>query len=438
MRTVDYSDILQGSMALAGLSFADLDYTQPEFGMFRTFHDRRLRIAWEIHRWPEICRYERRSFRLPYVGDYRYVAGDEVLDVATLTYFQALRPAFNIPPTTAGVVNAAYWAQCQTALSVGEDYSATTDYEVGAQVRTPENGNLYQLFAKKMTVVGSSFDGVVFWPGADQAIPGRTQYVSNETGYIGVGDYGISSDGVTWSFYHWPGPGPALIDLYTSSDDVATPDLVTNWTPAGAYGAFTLAFSVGNPALGEGWGLLIPFQRYVAYEQVDVYGTALTPIAEVLAAYDKDPRVTTRNTKRAFTVTSDGFAFTTASAYVWLHYRLRRPTLTGAPFDATLVYTSGRQVYYTNTTTGVGNFYTCTATTSAGESPATTPAKWSVVEIPYLFREYLAAGGYADWLTSDGQGDKAAAMEAQCVGLLELEADKLQRQQQQVNRLDWL
>jgi hypothetical protein len=84
-----------------------------------------------------------------------------------------------------------------------------------------------------------------------------------------------------------------------------------------------------------------------------------------------------------------------------------------------------------------GNFYTCVAVTAAGESPESAPAKWAVVELPYTFRQYLIQGGYADWLTADGQTDKAGAMEGVAQQLLEMEADKLQRQQGQVGRLNW-
>ena len=94
-------------------------------------------------------------------------------------------------------------------------------------------------------------------------------------------------------------------------------------------------------------------------------------------------------------------------------------------------------MYYADPVTAVGNFYTCTATTTAGQSPATTPGKWTLVALPYLFAEYLVQGGYADWLTQDGQTDKAAAVEGMCEQLLEMEADKLQRQQGQVNRLNF-
>ena len=59
MRTVNYSEILHGSAALAGLRPEDVGAT--EFAQFRTFHDRRLQLGWEIHRWPELCPIEVRS-----------------------------------------------------------------------------------------------------------------------------------------------------------------------------------------------------------------------------------------------------------------------------------------------------------------------------------------------------------------------------------------
>ncbi len=44
MRTVNYSDILRGSAALAGLNVVDL--TPQEFTWFNSMHDRRLQTAW--------------------------------------------------------------------------------------------------------------------------------------------------------------------------------------------------------------------------------------------------------------------------------------------------------------------------------------------------------------------------------------------------------
>ena len=137
MRTVDYSDVLRGSAALAGLKVSDL--APAELALFRTEHDRRLQVAWESHRWPEICRYEQRSFRAPWDASHAYAAGDEVLDMPTLTYLQALQASTGQPPTVANVVNQAYWAPCQAQYQA-DDYAAGTNYTVGKQVRNPADG----------------------------------------------------------------------------------------------------------------------------------------------------------------------------------------------------------------------------------------------------------------------------------------------------------
>jgi hypothetical protein len=76
MRTVDYSECLYGSAALAGFGKADLG--APEFALFRTFHDRRLQAAWEIHRWPELCRVEQRQYRPNWSASVTYTTAPEV------------------------------------------------------------------------------------------------------------------------------------------------------------------------------------------------------------------------------------------------------------------------------------------------------------------------------------------------------------------------
>ena len=124
--------------------------------------------------------------------------------------------------------------------------------------------------------------------------------------------------------------------------------------------------------------------------------------------------------------------------WVWLKYRLRRPFLMPAPvWDSGAAYAAGSEVYYVSTVTGVGNCFTAATATTAGQSPDAVPAAWSVVMIPYIFRQYLIQGGFADWLTADGQEDKADKAEAAALQLLELEADKLHRQQAQGGRVRW-
>lgn len=206
----------------------------------------------------------------------------------------------------------------------------------------------------------------------------------------------------------------------------------------------TTAHTSGGSFDASKFGLLTPFNRYIAYDQVKADGTPETPIGEIFTATDKDPRVTTKLVEFPFRLSDVGAQFTQLKhsiAFAWLYFRTRRPVLKGEAWDTTLAYGSGRQVYYVGTgstiETGVGNFYSSSASTTAGQSPETTPASWSLVEIPYIFRGYLIPGGYADWLSGDGQANKAAGYEAMAQEALEAEADKLQRQQGQVRRLHW-
>lgn len=188
------------------------------------------------------------------------------------------------------------------------------------------------------------------------------------------------------------------------------------------------------------WGRLRPFDRYVAFEQVEDDGTVLTPIGDFLWAYTAHPYLTTKGRTVPFVVSENGAQFATGSpGSVWIEFRLRRPVLAGEPFDAEATYAVGDQIYFTAGTEGlgVGDFYTAKAATAAGESPLTTPEKWDVVAIPYIFRGWLIQAGFADWLTSDGQGDKAGTAEGMASTWLDLEVDKLQRQGGQVRRMTW-
>ncbi len=56
---------------------------------------------------------------------------------------------------------------------------------------------------------------------------------------------------------------------------------------------------------------------------------------------------------------------------------------------------------------GKSDFFLCIEPTIPGESPATAPAKWQLVEIPARLRWVLAKLAYANLLEMDGQKDKA-------------------------------
>lgn len=54
-----------------------------------------------------------------------------------------------------------------------------------------------------------------------------------------------------------------------------------------------------------------------------------------------------------------------------------------------------------------GNFYKCITPTTPGESPVTSPAKWTLVQVPAKWRWLLTHLTYSGLLESDGQKDKA-------------------------------
>lgn len=89
MRTVDYSEVLHGSAALAGMRPADL--APEDFALFRTFHDRRLQRGWELLKHPDLCPVEQRYYRQIWASGTAYVATDERYHIASGKYFQALQ-----------------------------------------------------------------------------------------------------------------------------------------------------------------------------------------------------------------------------------------------------------------------------------------------------------------------------------------------------------
>lgn len=422
MRTTDYSDVLRGSAALAGIPLSEL--SPAEIIQFRTAHDRRLQVAWESHRWPEICTYERRSFRAPWSATTTYAATDEVLDIPTLNYLQALQPSTNQPPTINGVVNGVYWAVSKLQYQA-DDYISTGTYAIGSQVRNPVDGLLYQLFQTQMTVSGAGSDEANGLYTIVGQVSGRTCWSNglHNLYWDGSGNWVIGD--VAGSAHSW----------YTAPGDVPTPDLATGWVSVdqGVDPPPMVVATVPAPPEPTCWGLLTPFNRYVGWDQ----SWETNAIGEFLSAWDFDPRITTKLAKLPYLISADGAQFTTLKhvpAYVWLLIRLIRPELTGDTYDITTSYAVRNQMYYTDPS-GHGNFFNCLAPSTPNQNPTSNPANWSEVELPYTFRQYLIQGGYADWLRGDGQTDKATAEETIAEQMLEFEADKLQRQQQQVNRL---
>lgn len=109
-------------------------------------------------------------------------------------------------------------------------------------------------------------------------------------------------------------------------------------------------------------------------------------------------------------VNSAGVTITTPQANpVFIYYRKSVPSYTGNTYSSTATYAVGDQVYYTSTA-GTSDYWKCIVATTAGQSPDTTPASWSKLEIPDALFWPAVYFAYADWLLSDGQQDKAGGM----------------------------
>lgn len=175
---------------------------------------------------------------------------------------------------------------------------------------------------------------------------------------------------------------------------------------------------------------------------------------EVLSVHNRNPLATSRAVEGEFRVWQDGSLqkvvvprdFTSG----WYLYRKSCPQLTGKKYDNQQVYFRDAQVYFdSGSNTGTyepvlgrphsGNFYKCVVeSTISGDSPASAPAKWQKIDIPYNFGTPLAWGSTANWFLSEGLIEAAAAMEQKYEMAREQEYDKATRQQGQTQRLNML
>jgi len=180
----------------------------------------------------------------------------------------------------------------------------------------------------------------------------------------------------------------------------------------------------------EKWGLLTPFLRSISFD-----ASGQTAIGDVFDVKDSDPRVNPRWRSIPWSVAQNTLYVAEASPRCWVQFRSRRPRLKGAALDITAAYAAGDMVYWDNSGAIDGNFYTCLATTTAGQTPTSNASLWSVVQIPELFEGYLIWAAYSKMLTGDNQDDRRADALATAEGFLALEADNTYRQQGQAASL---
>lgn len=197
------------------------------------------------------------------------------------------------------------------------------------------------------------------------------------------------------------------------------------WDPAATYTAGDVVFDSGDPYQWYVAIATVPAGTVTAEQAywrgisgtlpsefpVNVAGRSEDSLIEgdVLAVYAADPRTTRKRQPLYTELTNEGIRVGGNPGFAWFVYRTLRPVIKGVAYDAAAEYAIGDQVYFQGAASG--DFYDASEATSAGESPDSQPGKWALVELPSYFHGFLSRGIYADWLRSDGQGDKADTQE---------------------------
>jgi hypothetical protein len=403
MERVDYQTVLEGIADLAGLDRDNL--SNAEFGTLRGFCSRRLKTAMEHQLWPEVKRCEERWFRAFFDSAGSYVAGSEVFDARAVEYFQALRV-----PLLAGVNPDASGTQATLTLPVAHGLEAGTEIWITAA------GFSTAAFNGLWLAVASGTADVVYTMASN---PGGGPYALGTVMIHPAGGDGLEVSSF-WAACATSYDG----DSWVTATDYEVGDIVY-WPQSGRFYQVHTAHTSSQtlvPTNVSYYGVLTVFDRYVGYTQ-----TGFTALGTVLGVWVSNPRVYVKGQAPTsadsieWWLSENGVqVLTTSAKSVWVEYRVRTPNLKGVAWSSSSTYTGlVGQVYFADEDAEVvGNFYDCLTTTTAGESPATASAKWSLVEVPRRFEQYLVFGVVRDWLLSQGQSEKWALVKMDVDGLL--------------------
>lgn len=163
------------------------------------------------------------------------------------------------------------------------------------------------------------------------------------------------------------------------------------------------------------WGILTPFVPSISLTQ-----TGQTEIGTVRMVSPDDPRTSPRPRRLSYALTYEGIVVQgDYPVDVYVQFAARPPTLFGSTISLSSAYAVGQTVYYSSTTAGYeGDFYTCAATASAGQTPETHASKWTRQEMPAWLAAYAASAAAADWLRLNGKPEAAALQEGFATDLL--------------------
>lgn len=148
------------------------------------------------------------------------------------------------------------------------------------------------------------------------------------------------------------------------------------------------------------FGLLTPFDKYVAYEQTTAAGVRLTPIDEVKQVCKRNPRVFPANPfPIAFRPSDAGIQFMAdAPAQVWIEFRKRPPVFTSTRHSLTTTYALDDLAYSSTT----GECYKSLQAANVNHA-VTDAAWWERVQFPAVLASFVKRCASADALNDQKQ-----------------------------------
>jgi len=192
------------------------------------------------------------------------------------------------------------------------------------------------------------------------------------------------------------------------------------------------ATSTGTLPTPTTWTEVPLFDAYVAYEQ----SWETNKIGNVLGVYNANPYTAAASDNVNFSLSGNGIQVLNGPDRIWVQHRKRVPDATYTAHDAAKSdYAVGDVVKYPASGADY-ELYEC-ATASTTNTPG-AHADWSLVEIPYIFKDYISTGAAADMLQLDEKVDLALIEGNRADLALEHELDKLNRQQRQTEQFNVL
>ena len=420
MRTIPYSRALANICGLIGLPTSRLTTEVAE--SINNLWNANVRQIWGAGNWTDLSVWGEARFAgdlLVYPNDLSQTAYWTATNT-TVTANSIANPADNRVTASKVMETSATGAHnvAQNALTC----FPSTGYQLSAYVR-PNGRSYVYLAANDGTTTFSTFFNV-------------------QSGTVGAGSNVTSSN-----IQQFPNGYFLCTITYTSGTAATSQSSTVQVSTDGT----TLSYA-GDPSKGlYVWGALLIQQTNTSPQQFTIPWdqTGENVIDNFFQAWIDNPAMITYPRPQGFVINSEGIqmistagGFMGTNGYVtyntnpanpiYTYYRKAPYNYSGDVYSATATYVAGQYIYYTLTSgagTGTSDYYKCVTATTAGQSPETSSAKWVIQPVPEMLSQPLVWQTYADWLTQDGQWDKAAQAYQMAEQKKLEEWDRIERQQ---------